>query len=101
MSVAIVSGSAGVIGSEAAVHFAESRGLDVVGIDNDMRRQFFGDDASTAANLERLQKRLGKKYTHHSSDIRDQAAISRIFKKYGGDIALVVHTAAQPSHDWA
>jgi CDP-paratose 2-epimerase len=101
MSVAIISGSAGLIGSEAAVFFAESRGLDVVGIDNDMRSKFFGSDASTADNLTRLQKRLGKTYTHHSVDIRDQTAIGRIFGKYGKDVSLVVHTAAQPSHDWA
>jgi len=101
MSVAIITGSAGLIGSEAAVFFAESRGLQVVGIDNDMRRQFFGDDASTSANLGRLQQRLGKKYTHFHTDIRDQPAIAKIFEKYGRDVSLVVHTAAQPSHDWA
>jgi CDP-paratose 2-epimerase len=101
MTVAVISGSAGLIGSEAAVHFAESRGLEVVGIDNDMRRRFFGDDASTSASLARLKKRLGRKYTHFDTDIRDQAAITKIFAKYGRDIALVVHTAAQPSHDWA
>ncbi|MEY2525672.1 MAG: CDP-paratose 2-epimerase [Verrucomicrobiota bacterium] len=101
MSVAVISGSAGLIGSEAAVFFAESRGLEVVGIDNDMRRKFFGDDASTAGSLARLKERLGKKYAHNSTDIRDQAAISTILRKYGRDISLVVHTAAQPSHDWA
>jgi CDP-paratose 2-epimerase len=101
MSVAVISGSAGLIGSEAAVFFAESRGLEIVGIDNDMRRKFFGDDASTAGNLARLQERLGKKYKHHSTDIRDQPAIKKIFQKYGRDVTLVVHTAAQPSHDWA
>lgn len=101
MSVAIISGSAGLIGSEAAVFFAASRGLEVVGIDNDMRRIFFGDEASTAANLEKLEQRLGKKYTHYHADIRDQPAISKIFEKYGRNVSLVVHTAAQPSHDWA
>src|SRR5947207_898254 len=95
MSVAIVSGSAGLIGSEAAVFFAESRGLEVVGIDNDMRRRFFGDDASTAGNLARLRQRLGKKYVHFAADIRDQPAISKIFQRYGRDVSLVVHTAAQ------
>jgi CDP-paratose 2-epimerase len=101
MSVAIISGSAGLIGSEAAVFFAESRGLDVVGIDNDMRRKFFGDEASTAGNLETLNQRQGKKYTHFPTDIRDQPANTKIFQKYGRDVSLVVHTAAQPSHDWA
>ena len=101
MSVAIITGSAGLIGSEAAVFFAESRGLEIVGIDNDMRARFFGEEASTSASLGRLQQRLGKKYTHFPADIRDQPAISKIFAKYGRDVSLVVHTAAQPSHDWA
>lgn len=101
MSIAVITGSAGLIGSEAAVFFAESRGLDVVGIDNDMRRHFFGDEASTSTNLRRLRQRLGAKYTHCDADIRDQAAISKIFQKYGKSVSLVVHTAAQPSHDWA
>ena len=101
MSIAVVSGSAGLIGSEAAVFFAESKGLEIVGIDNDMRRRFFGDAASTADNLARLKERLGKRYAHFSVDIRDQPAISAIFQRYGKEISLVVHTAAQPSHDWA
>jgi CDP-paratose 2-epimerase len=101
MSVAVISGSAGLIGSEAAVFFAESKGLDVVGIDNDMRRKFFGDDASTAGSLARLKQRLGKKYTHFSVDIRDQSEIRKIFQRFGEAVSLVVHTAAQPSHDWA
>lgn len=101
MSIAVVTGSAGLIGSEAAVYFAESRGLEVVGVDNDMRRHFFGDEASTSGNLHGLRKRLGPKYTHCDADIRDQPAIAKIFRKYGKSISLVVHTAAQPSHDWA
>ncbi len=101
MSVAVITGSAGLIGSEAAAFFAESRGLEIVGIDNDMRRTFFGADASTSANLETLKRRLGKRYTHFPADIRDQSAITKIFKKYGRDVSLVVHAAAQPSHDWA
>jgi len=101
MSVAVISGSAGLIGSEAAVFFAESRGLEIVGIDNDMRRRFFGDEASTAGNLGRLQARLGGKYKHFPTDSRDQSAISKIFRRYARDVSLVVHTAAQPSHDWA
>jgi CDP-paratose 2-epimerase len=101
MSIAVITGSAGLIGSEAAVFFAESRGLEIVGVDNDMRRRFFGDDASTAGNLDGLRQRLGRKYTHFDADIRDQPAMMKIFRKYGKNISLVVHTAAQPSHDWA
>lgn len=99
MSVAIVTGAAGLIGSEAVTFFAEL-GMDVVGIDNDMRRYFFGETASTAWNRERLE-RATPRYTHEAVDIRDQAAINRIFEHYGRQIALIVHAAAQPSHDWA
>ena len=100
MTVAIITGSAGLIGSEASKFFA-GQGMDVVGIDNDMRRVFFGDDASTTWNRQRLEKELGGKYTHWEIDIRDQEAISQLFQKYGKDISLIIHTAAQPSHDWA
>lgn len=100
MSVVLITGSAGLIGSEAAVYFA-NLGLEVVGIDNDMRRVFFGDEASTAWNRTRLQQELGTRYRHHDLDIRDQAALDAIFEHYGRDISLVIHTAAQPSHDWA
>lgn len=100
MSVALVTGSGGLIGSEAVRHFA-GLGLDVVGIDNDMRQEFFGPEASTAWNVERLQNDLGSKYSHHGIDIRDRDGLQRIFGKYGEDIAVVIHTAAQPSHDWA
>jgi len=100
VAVALVTGSAGLIGSEAVRHFA-SLGLDVVGIDNDMRKEFFGAEASTAWNVVRLTSDLGDAYTHHDVDIRDRDRLAGIFKKYAGDLAVVIHTAAQPSHDWA
>lgn len=100
MSVVIITGSAGLIGSEATTFFVE-QGLDVVGIDNDMRRVFFGEDASTSWNRQRLEATLKAQYTHIEADIRDIEAITEIFKNYGSNIALVIHTAAQPSHDWA
>lgn len=100
MSVAIITGSAGLIGSEAARHFAE-QGLDIVGIDNDMRREFFGDQASTKWQLTELQAELGDRYSHQHADIRDNSCIEKLFAKYGSNISLVVHAAAQPSHDWA
>jgi len=100
VSVALVTGSGGLIGSEAVRHFA-GLGLDVVGIDNDMRRRFFGAEASTAWNVRRLTNELGAAYTHHDIDIRDRDALAKIFRRYGRDIAVVIHTAAQPSHDWA
>jgi len=100
MTVAIISGSAGLIGSEAALYFGQL-GFDIVGIDNDMRRVFFGEDASTHWNVERLQASLGKQYRHHSLDIRDRGAILSLFQHYGPSVSLIIHTAAQPSHDWA
>ncbi|NET87833.1 MAG: SDR family NAD(P)-dependent oxidoreductase [Kamptonema sp. SIO1D9] len=100
MSVAIITGSAGLIGSEASKFFAKE-GLEIVGIDNDMRKVFFGEEASTTWNRKRLEQELGKQYTHVETDIRDREAISNLFQKYGSDLVLIVHTAAQPSHDWA
>lgn len=99
MSVAIITGSTGLIGSEAVRHFA-ALGVEIVGIDNDMRRVFFGEEASTAWVRERLKREVHL-YTHYDTDVRDQAEISRLFERYGKAITLVIHTAAQPSHDWA
>lgn len=95
----MITGSAGLIGSEAAA-FLHKKGMRVVGIDNDLRSYFFGLEASTSWKVEELQRTL-KNYAHHSVDIRDNAGISKIFEKFGKDISLVVHAAAQPSHDWA
>ena len=100
MSIAIITGSAGLIGSEAAAWFGQL-GLEIVGIDNDMRSKFFGSEASTAWNRKRLQDELGDRYRHFEADIRDAAEIERIFSLFGKDIVLVIHAAAQPSHDWA
>ncbi|MDP6631685.1 MAG: NAD-dependent epimerase/dehydratase family protein [Kiritimatiellia bacterium] len=99
MSVVIVSGAAGLIGSETARFFA-GKGLDVVGVDNDMRAEFFGAEASTAWNRQRLEADL-KSYTHVDEDIRDANAMNGLFERYAGDVMAVIHTAAQPSHDWA
>lgn len=100
MSVAIITGSAGLIGSEAALYFG-GLGLDVVGIDNDMRRAFFGAEASTAWNVSRLESTLKASYRHNGIDIRDRDAVLDLFAEYGSAIELVIHAAAQPSHDWA
>ncbi|MGA2516624.1 MAG: NAD-dependent epimerase/dehydratase family protein [Thermodesulfobacteriota bacterium] len=99
MSTVIITGSAGLIGSEASRHFHEL-GWDVIGIDNDMRRIFFGPDASTAWMRKRLQRELVH-YRHYDLDIRDKEAVNNIVKQASSDLELVVHTAAQPSHDWA
>lgn len=100
MSIVIVTGSAGLIGSEAARHFAKN-GLTVVGIDNNMRQDFFGPEASTVWQRQQLEKELGASYRHVDGDIRDDVLIGNLFSEFGEDIQLIVHTAAQPSHDWA
>ncbi|MGB7055971.1 MAG: NAD-dependent epimerase/dehydratase family protein, partial [bacterium] len=96
--LAIVTGSSGLIGSESVSFFIE-KGFDVVGIDNDMRSYFFGAEASTKWMMERLLHKYRPHYKHYDVDIRDYEKLSKIFKDYNPDI--VIHTAAQPSHDWA
>jgi len=96
--VCIVTGSGGLIGSEAAEHFA-SLGYDIIGIDNNMRQYFFG--VSVEPRIADLVDRLGAQYTHTSIDIRDGEKIDTVFSDYGKDIEVVIHAAAQPSHDWA
>lgn len=100
MGTALVTGSAGLIGSEAARHFARC-GLDIVGVDNDMRREFFGADASTDWNRQLLERELGDSYRHVSLDIRDREAVDALVASLAPQLELVVHCAAQPSHDWA
>lgn len=99
MAVAIVTGSAGLIGSEA-VRFLAKQGFEIVGVDNDMRKYFFGAEASTDWNR-RLLTASVPHYRHKVLDIRDEAGVFSLFKDLGKDIQLIVHTAAQPSHDWA
>ena len=99
VNTVIVTGSAGLIGSECVIRFA-SEGFKVVGIDNDLRKWFFGEEASTAPHRKRLLATVSG-YEHCDFDIRNQPAVTDLFKRLGGDIVLVVHAAAQPSHDWA
>lgn len=99
MQTVIITGSSGLIGSEAARHFARE-GQRVVGIDNDMRAKFFGAEASTKSTRDELVKNL-RQYEHHDIDIRDANAVNTLFGNHRGKIRAVVHTAAQPSHDWA
>jgi CDP-paratose 2-epimerase len=97
--VAIITGAGGLIGSEAVDHFI-GQGFDVVGIENDMRSRFFGPESSTSHVTQRLvDEHAGFKW--ENVDIRDAAEIMRIFSEHAGSIELVIHTAAQPSHDWA
>ena len=97
MSLALITGSTGLVGSEA-VNFFHDKGFDVIGIDNDLRKFFFGSDASTAFIKKIIKK--NKKYIHHNLDIRNSTDIERIFKKYKKKISLIIHCAAQPSHDY-
>lgn len=99
MSVVLVTGSAGLIGAETVRRFARE-GFAVAGVDNNLRAYFFGEEGSTRWARDRLIEEIPH-YHHHDVDIRDLEALERIFKRYAGEIALVVHTAAQPSHDWA
>jgi len=99
MSVAVISGSAGLVGSEAVSYLA-AQGLEVVGIDNGMRAEFFGPEASTDWVRNRLKREI-RSYIHYDTDIRDGTQISRIFERYKRSIKLIIHAAAQPSHDWA
>lgn len=95
---ALITGSAGLIGSESAKFFAEKE-FEIIGIDNDMRSYFFGKEASTEGNRKKVEDKLKSSYTHYVADIRDDKAIEKIFKEHQFD--LIIHTAAQPSHDWA
>lgn len=99
MDVIIVTGSAGLIGSESVKFFAQ-KGFKIIGIDNDMRASFFGSEASTDWNRAKLEEEIPE-YVHYSVDIRDESEINKIFETYQKDIKLVLHAAAQPSHDWA
>lgn len=95
----VITGSAGLIGAEATRFFSQ-KGFSVIGIDNDMRKNFFGDEASTISSRRELESQI-ESYRHFDSDIRDLTNLEKIFSEYNSEISLVIHTAAQPSHDWA
>ena len=99
MKTVIVTGAGGLIGSESVEFFCE-KGFNVVGIDNDKRAYFFGEEASTKWNIEMLSNKYPN-FKNYFIDIRDYEEILKVFKEYDADIELVIHTAAQPSHDWA
>ncbi len=99
MRFVIVTGSAGLIGSETVKRFAQE-GFRILGFDNDMRKQFFGAEASTRKTRDELVANV-RDYRHHEIDIRDAPAVTELFQQNARTIAAVVHTASQPSHDWA
>ncbi len=99
MPVCIVTGSGGLVGSECVRFFAD-KGFDVIGVDNDMRGYFFGPQASTRPLVESLLHEVHG-YRHFYDDIRDAVTMDRIFAVHGNNVKIVIHCAAQPSHDWA
>ena len=98
MSIALITGSSGLVGSES-VKFFSDKGFDVIGIDNNLRKFFFGNDGSTL----KIKKNLlseNKKFKNFNIDIRNSKHVEKIFKKYKKDISVIIHCAAQPSHDY-
>jgi len=100
VATAIVTGSGGLIGSESVARFV-ALGYDVIGLENDMRARLFGPSASTAQMTETLRATYADSFRSLEIDIRDRAAVARVFAEHASSIELVIHTAAQPSHDWA
>ncbi len=100
MPTAIVTGSGGLVGSESVHRFVQA-GYSVVGLENDMRARFFGADASTAHTTDALVRSYPDEFQSLAVDIRDAEGVRRVFAERAGEIELVVHAAAQPSHDWA
>jgi len=99
LETVVVTGSSGLIGSEAVRYFS-SCGMRVVGVDNDLRSHLFGEGASTKWNRDRLLAECPG-FLHRDWDIRSEQDMGRLFGEFGADIRLVIHAAAQPSHDWA
>src|SRR5665647_734833 len=98
MKRALITGSAGLVGSEA-VRFLAGRDFEIFGIDNNLRQYFFGQDGSTDWNRRALEQAFPKQYRHFAVDIRDGNAVGEVFRH--GPFDLIIHAAAQPSHDWA
>jgi CDP-paratose 2-epimerase len=99
MKVCVITGSSGLVGSEAVTFFS-SKFDKVIGIDNNLRAYFFGIDATNEWNTKRLQESV-RNFEHYPADIRNQEEINRLFSKHKSSIKLIVHAASQPSHDWA
>jgi len=100
MDIAVVTGAAGLVGGESVRYFID-KGFTVTGIDNDMRKVLFGSEASTDWQRQKLQDTFDSKYIHYNVDIRNEQAVTAIFREYGSDIKIVIHAASQPSHDRA
>lgn len=99
MSIALITGSCGLVGSESSIYFSK-KGFDVIGVDNNYRKFFFGKDGDVSWIKSKLKKNI-KNYQHNNADIRNYIALEKIFRKYKKKISVIIHCAAQPSHDWA
>ncbi len=99
MKTAIITGSNGLVGGQAVSYFS-SKADNIIGIDNNMREYFFGNEADTTWNKIRLEMQF-KNYRSYDLNIVEYESIERVFKKYNESIDLIIHAAAQPSHDWA
>ena len=99
MKIALITGSCGLVGSESSIFF-EKKGFKIIGIDNNYRKIFFGKDGDISWVRNKLKKEL-KNYRHFNTDIRNFKNLRKIFKKFRKNIGLIIHAAAQPSHDWA
>ena len=99
MSLVLITGSCGLVGSEAAIFFSK-KGFEILGVDNNARKFFFGPDGDISWIKKSLKKKI-KNYNHYNIDIRNYNSLKKIFSKYRSQIKLIIHCAAQPSHDWA
>tara|TARA_B100000614_G_scaffold257737_1_gene278540 strand:- start:229 stop:1281 length:1053 start_codon:yes stop_codon:yes gene_type:complete len=99
MKIALVTGSCGLVGSESSIFFSK-KGFKILGIDNNARKFFFGKDGDISWVKKNLQKNI-KNYNHFNIDIINYSSLKKIFQKYNKKIKVIIHAAAQPSHDWA
>ena len=98
MSIVLITGSSGLVGSES-VNFFSKRGFSIIGIDNNLRTFFFGNEGSTNKIKNDLLKN-NKNFKNYNTDIRNYRALEKIYKRYKKNISLIIHCAAQPSHDY-
>ena len=99
MKIALITGSCGLVGSESSLFFSK-KGFQILGVDNNSRKSFFGPDGDITWLKNKLKKQI-KEYNHFSVDIRNFKSLEKIFRKYKKKINVIIHAAAQPSHDWA
>ena len=99
MKFALITGSCGLVGSESSIFFSNKK-YKILGIDNNARKFFFGKDGDNSWVRNKLKRQLVN-YKHYNIDIRNFKSLKKIFQKYKKKIKVIIHAAAQPSHDWA